>query len=349
MTEGDLLGMPFLGELDGQSATQFTPCDWLIHACHIPTVLFLDERNRALDAVKQSIFQLADSRVFYGNHIHPETTIVVSENIGEAYQVQQQDPAEISRWVTVNLDPSREEFYAFAEKHLHEAVLGFLRSNPSSLEYIGVYEPDKKYPDRRSWMKFNAECIRLGILDEDNPPMILRILAGGYLGVETGVHFFKYCQERERQIRVDDVLKDWKKVKNRLQQAGPISAEKYVEIVHKIGDWLKDVKESPDTAKNEDKKNAPCARTMTLEQAKELSKFMHDCPAEPRITMWAVLQRDMANLLMIHPFVDKLIVATATGGDVSQYQDTDVDLDVDTETQSTVATANASTSKRGRK
>jgi hypothetical protein len=49
LTEGDLTGMPDLS--DGRKSTVFKPCDWLIDACDRPVVLFLDERNRALEGV----------------------------------------------------------------------------------------------------------------------------------------------------------------------------------------------------------------------------------------------------------------------------------------------------------
>lgn len=314
MTEGDLMGIPFKGMVAGQEATLFLGCDWLLQACHFPVMLFLDERNRAIQGVKQSVFQLADSKAFYGNRLHHETAVVVAENIGDAYQVEQNDPAEISRWVTVTLEPSREEFFAYAEGFLHEAILEFLRSNPTALEYTGVFEANKKYPDRRSWVKFDEECRKLGILDEDNPPMLLRILAGGYLGVETGVSFYKFCQERERQVKADDVLKNWKTVKRRLSRTGPISAEKYVEIVHKIGDWLKS---------GADDKH----RILTDDQATELARFMEDCPSEPRMACWALLQRDKDNLFKVHPKIEKLMVSTATGEDIENLRTADDDDD----------------------
>lgn len=317
MTEGDMIGLPFKTEVAGQQCTQFLACDWIIQSCHFPVMLFLDERNRALDGVKQSVFQLADSKAFYGNRLHPETQIVVAENVGEAYQVQQNDPAEISRWVTIQLEPSFEEFMNYAEGKLHPAVIEFLRTSPKSLEYIGVYEPNKKYPDRRSWTKFSFEATSLGLLDQDDPDMLLRVLAGGHLGVETGAQFYKFMQERERQVKAVDVLRDWKQVRKRLRKGGTLSNEKYVEIVHKLGDWLK-------SGPGENN------RSLTDNQAAQMAAFMTDCPAEPRLAAWALLQRDAENVFKVHPMIEKLMVATATGEDMENVQyDDDADDDED--------------------
>lgn len=330
MTEGDMIGLPFKTEVAGQQCTQFLACDWIIQSCHFPVMLFLDERNRALDGVKQSVFQLADSKAFYGNRLHPETQIVVAENVGEAYQVQQNDPAEISRWVTIQLEPSFEEFMSYAEDKLHPAVIEFLRGNPKALEFTGVYEPNKKYPDRRSWFKFGLEAESLGLLDQDDPDMLLRVLAGGHLGVETGAQFYKFMQERERQVKAEDVLKSWKQVKKRLKKGGSLSNEKYVEIVHKVGDWLKS---GPGEGN----------RPLTDDQAEQLAAFMTDCPSEPRMACWALLQKDTENLFKVHPRIEKLMVATATGEDLENVQNDEDDDDEEEDT------SNLLPRKRGRR
>jgi len=306
MTEGDIIGLPELHSItDGETewrSTAYRPCDWVIQACQFPVVLFLDERNRALDGVKQAIFQLADSKVFYGHKLNVDTRIIVAENIGESYQVQQSDPAEVSRWITVELDPDSEEWFKWAEKHCHLATIEFIRSNPKALEYRGTYEADKKYPDRRSWVKLDAELQALGIFDSENPGAgnVLYIMAGAFVGPEWGGKFTKFVQDREREIKAEDILTSWTKSKKRLGGTKGISNEQYVEACSKLGDWLK-------TEKN----------TLTEAQSRQYAKFMFDCPAEPRMAAWGQLQKNTANLLKVHPHIQQLMVATATGKDIS--------------------------------
>lgn len=308
MTEGDMIGLPRETQVDGQDCTQFRPCDWIIQACHFPVVLFLDERNRALDGVKQSVFQIADSKAFYGNRLNPETQVVVAENIGEAYQVQQNDPAETSRWVTIQLEPSFTEFIAYAKDRVDPAVIEFLRGSPKSLEYTGVYEPNKKYPDRRSWIKFAQEAQSLGFFEDDNPGLLLRTLANGYLGMDVGPQFYTFIRDRERQVKATDVLKDWKKAKQRLAKHGKLSNEKFVEIVQKIGDYF--------TGVGTNKK----PHILTPEEADQFAYFMWDCPAEPRMACWTLLQNDTENQFRVHQYVQHLMVRTATGDDVESIR-----------------------------
>ena len=71
MTEGDLVGLP---SIDG-NRTSFNPPDWFKEACEEPSVLFLDEVDRATLEVRQGIFELTDSRKLNGHHLHPDTIV----------------------------------------------------------------------------------------------------------------------------------------------------------------------------------------------------------------------------------------------------------------------------------
>lgn len=307
MTEGDIIGLPIM---EGNS-TQFRPCDWLIQACEFPVVLFLDERNRALEGVKQAVFQLADSKAFYGHRLHPETIIVIAENIGDAYTVNASDPAETSRAATVLLDPSKEEFLEYASARADVAMVNFLRENQKFIEHDETFEPNKKYPDRRAWMKLDGELTRLGLYEHPEDHMFY-VLSGAFCGLEVAGAFKKYCMERDRNVSVDEILNDWEKAKLKL---GKLSNEVYVENVAKIGDWVK---------KHE----------LTSEQAVELARFMHDCPPEPMMACWATLQKNTKNLIKVHPHVEQLMVRRSTGGDTS-----DLKVPAKSATAATAATA----------
>lgn len=342
MTEGDIIGLPEMvsltdGERDWRS-TAFRPCDWLIQACQFPVMLFLDERNRALQGVKQAVFQLADSKVFYGEKLHNETHIVVAENVGENYQVEQSDPAEVSRWVTFELEPPDEEWLKWAEDKCHLATIEFIRANPKALEHKGTFEADKKYPDRRSWFKLDQECQRLGIFETDDKNLVgktglLYHLAGGFIGPEWGSKFNKFVMERDREVKATDILASWKKAKKKLSkgQSGKISNEQYIEAVAKLGDWLK-------SEKNE----------LTVKQAKNFACFMHDCPPEPCMSAWAMLQKNTKNLFKVHPYIEKLMVARASGQDITDLSPPDPDAD-DDDSSSKKGAAPKPRKRRGRR
>lgn len=309
MTEGDLLGLPSeVKTKGGAKATTFNPCEWFLDACERPMVLFLDERNRALEAVKQAIFEICDSRQFYGHKLHPETRVIIAENVGDSYQVQACDPAEVSRTVTVELEPSLQEWLDYAKGKCHEATIEFIRQEGEKvLEFKGsngAFEPNKKYPDRRSWFKLDKELQRNDLFEKPEE-LSFFIMAAGFLGPEVGQKFTNFCKSRDKQVSVKDILTSWAKAKARLSGNGKreISNEKYVEIVHKFKDWL-------DKQEN----------VMTDEQVDQYKLFMEDCPPEPRMTCFSSLQNNVKTMMKAHKKIGLLMVHTANGESMAEIE-----------------------------
>lgn len=310
ITEGDIVGLPeFLPNArTGIPSTVFRPCDWLLLATEFPVVLFLDERNRALEAVKQSVFQLTDSKAYYGNKLHEDTRIIVAENVGDSYQVQTSDPAEISRTFTVTLEPSIKEFLDYAKTICHPALIEFLRENEALVEHTGNFEPDKKYPDRRAWVRLDRELQRANLYD--NNADILYPLTCAAVGLEAGSRFTNFLRNREKEITAEEIVIDWEKSKKRLvNREGRITNEQYIAVSQKLADFCD---------KNQ----------ITREQAIEISKFMHDAPPEPRMVLFSSLssnngknaEKSAFNLRMIHCFTQELIVLTANGKETSHLK-----------------------------
>lgn len=306
LTEGDLTGMPDLGT--ERKSTSFKPCDWLIDACERPVVLFLDERNRALEGVKQAVFQLMDSRAFYGYKLHPRTRVVVAENVGDLYTVQQCDPAEVSRAATVELCPTVEEWLKYASQpgKCHELTVSFIRSNREFLEFDPndttkakkAYEGNKKYPDRRSWFKLDQQLQMSKLIDNPGAPLFYAMVAS-MVGIEAALKFTEYAKNFDRQVSLKEVLTDWAAAKRKLGSSA--TAPKYMEIAKKLEAFFK-------------------AETLTEAQAVQVGEFMKSCPSEPRMVTWAALQQSIKNLFKVHKHVEDLMVRTATGEDTSEDQ-----------------------------
>jgi hypothetical protein len=293
MTEGDVTGLP---SLTGRGTT-FKPCTWLMDACEFPSVVFLDERNRALDGVKQACFELMDSKAFYGNRLHRDSRIVVAENVGDQYSVNSNDPAEISRAATVELAPDAEEWVLYCQsKGIHSYVIDFIRANKGMLEHLdGSFEANTKYPDRRSWFKLAKELDRLGLFETPENHLFYT-MTGSMVGVVAALAFKKYCCNVDKNITAEDIVKNWASAKAKL--GSKVTHERYMELGKKLIDHLKKVK-------------------LTEDQGKELGKWMHDSPAEPRCIVWAAIQSDLKNLFQVHKHVSQLMVETAAGQDTT--------------------------------
>ena len=211
MTEGDLMGLP---SIDGES-TRWNAPDWLKEACDNAVVLFLDEVDRATMEVRQGIFELTDSRKLNGWHLHPQTRIFAAVNGGEhsgasSYQVGEMDPAELDRWTVFDVEPTVSDWLTYSKDKVDPVVWDFVNQNHAHLEHTpdaGGYEPNKVYPSRRSWFRFNDTVDAAGLLNEPKQNLApLYNIAAAFLGFEAAVSFRDFVENYERIVTVEDIL-----------------------------------------------------------------------------------------------------------------------------------------------
>jgi hypothetical protein len=213
MTEGDLLGLPDTAEtsINGRKATTWNAPDWLVTACEQPVLLFLDEVDRATLEVRQGLFELTDSRKINGWHLHADTLIVAAVNGGEngaQYQVGEMDPAELDRWTVFDVEPSIEDWLKWANDNnrIDSVVWDFINHNRTHLEHLGEFEPNKVYPSRRSWERFNNTAAPIGVFGENGDLDMLFNLATAFLGFEAAVACRDFVEKYEWQVTIEDIL-----------------------------------------------------------------------------------------------------------------------------------------------
>ena len=143
-------------------------------ACEQPVMLFLDEVDRATQEVRQGLFELTDSRKINGWHLHADTLIVAAVNGGE-------HGAQYLLW-------------------------DFINQNRNHLEHIGEYEPNKVYPSRRSWKRFNDTVAPIGVFGEEGDRDMLFNLATAFVGFEGAVALRDFVEKYEWQVTVEDLI-----------------------------------------------------------------------------------------------------------------------------------------------
>ena len=211
MTEGDLMGLP---SINGDS-TRWNAPDWLKQACEEACLLFLDEVDRACVEVRQGIFELTDSRKLNGWHLHPQTRIFAAVNGGEhsgasSYQVGEMDPAELDRWTVFDVEPTVSDWLGWAKDKVDGLVWDFVNQNHAHLEHVpdaGGYEPNKVYPSRRSWVRFNDTIDSACLLAEPKQNLAsIYNLASAFVGFEAAVAFRDFAENYEKIVTIEDIL-----------------------------------------------------------------------------------------------------------------------------------------------
>lgn len=293
MTEGDLLGIPKDADSPAKG-TQFTCSDWLRFVCEFPCILFLDERNRGIEAVRQGIFEMLDDHRYHGYKFHPGTYLFIAENVGTDYQVGGLDPAELSKGMLVTFRPSIQEWLTWARNNgVPDEVTDFIADHEKGASSIGILEvprgtmrePGKKTPDRRAWTKLGFELKRLDMFEDTKrkSPLFLH-LVGAFVGPELAIKFRSWLQTNYKEITIDMMLTDWKSAKKRLGK-NPAQSE-WIALSEKLKAVI-----------------GPMGRKITSAEAVQIGEFVKDSPPEVKMQIWTIAGSRPENMHELIPHI----------------------------------------------
>ena len=276
MTEGDLVGLPSIEA----NSTRFNPPDWFKAACDRPVVLFLDEVDRATLEVRQGIFELTDSRKLNGHKLHDDTLIFAAVNGGEhgaQYQVGEMDPAELDRWTVFDIEPSVEDWLAWAnDSGISQEIFNFINQNRTHLEHTDDFEPNKVYPSRRSWERLDQCLSQAGLLEDASPTLFN--LTSAFVGFEAAVAFNDFIQNYDRQVSVNDIL-----IEGDFAKLADFGINDHTAIIDKF--------EAEETFKDE----------LPQDQIDNLARYFIMLPSEVAMKLWTVMGKgEVNNTVKLH-------------------------------------------------
>jgi len=295
MTEGDLVGLPVIAG----NTTTFNPPDWFKQACDEPVVLFLDEVDRATTEVRQGIFELTDSRKLNGHALHEGTLVFAAVNggeHGEQYQVGEMDPAELDRWTVFDVEPTVEDWLGWAKENVHEIVWDFINQNHNHLEHKGDFEPNKVYPSRRSWDRFNECAVAAGLLTEEGrqPGLgTLYELGCAFVGFEAAVSFRDFAEKYESQVTWEQVV-----VEGQIEKTAQFGINDHSALVEKM--------EAAGVFTNQ----------LPADQIGNVAAYFLTLPSEVAMKLWTVMGNgELQNTIALHQTegVSGYIVELLTG------------------------------------
>lgn len=270
MTEGDVIGLPKLEN----GCTKFLPAEFIQIACQRPVLLFLDEINRATQEVMQACFQLCLDRELNGNRLHPQTRIFAAVNASAAYQVNEMDPAFLDRFFVVDLSPTAQDFFAYAEgsdksgnTRLDTDLIRFLKERETRLDPAVNVNPGSVQPSRRSWFRLDKAYRANGVYLKDlNADTVAKgraySLALGFVGQECSNDLVDFLAKRESRFNAINVYNEYDQHRAKIKRLGQDKLNTLIDMV-------------VDHAKTE---------VVTVEQAENLAKFVSDLPGELRVS-----------------------------------------------------------------
>jgi hypothetical protein len=283
MTEGDLVGLP---SING-NRTSFNPPDWFKQACENPVVLFLDEVDRAVIEVRQGIFELTDSRKLNGHTLHPDTRIFAAVNGGKHaanYQVGEMDPAELDRWTVFDVEPTVQDWLTWAKDKVDNVVFNFIQNNNNHLEHVdGEFEPNKKYPSRRSWKRCSDVLARSGMLETVGTKRFADVsnditsLTAAFVGTEAAIELAEFCRNYNRQVTPEDIIND-----GDMSKVESYGLNEHVALIVKM--------ENSDLVSEE----------FTEKQTSNVARYFVSLPSEAAMKLWGVIGKNRTNTIKLH-------------------------------------------------
>lgn len=208
---GDLVGLLVN---NGDGTVQHARPEWF------PTegkgIIFLDELNRAHPDVIQAMFSFITSKTIHRHKLPDGWKIVAAGNRGLQFNVtDDSDAAWMSRFCHIELNPTVAEFAAYAEGQGLDTVASFIPEHPQMLESKPKADAALFVtPDRRSWVEM------IGPLENEDMEEQARFeVYSGIIGTVATTAFFAWKKTAERAIKLKDILKDYAKVRARVQDA----------------------------------------------------------------------------------------------------------------------------------
>jgi hypothetical protein len=224
MEVGDILGLPYKKcascgtVLEGNAkccdrmvvVTTYAPPLLLAPAFTEPCVLFFDELNRGTKDVQQTVFQLLDSRRYHDFTLHPGTYVIAAVNQDlEKYNVTEMDPALITRFATVDFEPTVDEWIERGRVTgtLDEDIIFVIGTNqqyadPPQKKRSGAesLEDDLTNPhcNRRGWTRFSKVYSKL---KHEKPLSELREICALFVGRDAAVFFETQVKEFRKTLQ----------------------------------------------------------------------------------------------------------------------------------------------------
>jgi len=142
----------------GESRMGYAKPTWLVGKEDKPVLLLLDDHSRALPMVLQAAMRITDEQEYISWALPKGSTVVLTTNpSGGDYMVTEEDEAMKTRYLTVNMKASVQDWAVWAEKvALDPRFINFMLKHPEIIE--GTSKNDKgeevKKSNLRQWTKF---------------------------------------------------------------------------------------------------------------------------------------------------------------------------------------------------
>lgn len=142
----------------GEHRMSYAKPMWLVGKEDKPVIFLADDFSRALPMVLQAFMRITDEQEYISWSLPKGSTVILTTNpSGGDFIVSEMDDAQTSRYLTLNMKASVEDWALWAEKEgIDERMVNFLLKNPEIIEGTSVDKDGNeiKKGNLRQWTKF---------------------------------------------------------------------------------------------------------------------------------------------------------------------------------------------------
>lgn len=189
-------------EVTNQSRMNYAAPEWIAGKTG-PGILILDDYTRASQRFTQAVMQLIEDQEYATWKLPQGWTILLSSNPDDGmYNVTDQDPAQQSRYMNVNLKFDAEIWAKWAEKSkIDSRCINFVLMNKEIMTTQG------KHVNARSMTKFFNSISSLANFNEDQSLELIQLLGEGSLGPEVTTQFTAFIHNKmDKLITTEEII-----------------------------------------------------------------------------------------------------------------------------------------------
>lgn len=216
---GDLIGL-LTRDSDSDTVYHARP-EWFPTEADGPTIVFLDELNRAPQDVLQALFSFITHGTLHRHQLPKGCHIVAAGNYAsDSFTVTDtSDAAWLSRFCHLDFKPTAEEWIAYAEKKDMFDLAAFMREQPTLLETSGkkAESLDTSFitPDRRAWTDGVGRLLK----DENFPEGAKYEVFSGLVGPAAAAAFQTWMNKQEKAFNLNHILQGYNgKIRARVRE-----------------------------------------------------------------------------------------------------------------------------------
>ena len=185
-----------------KSRMSYSPPEWIAGKTG-PGILILDDYTRASQRFTQAVMQLIEEQSYATWKLPEGWTILLSSNPDDGtYNVTDQDPAQKSRYMNINLKFDTEIWAEWAEQNsIDSRCINFTLMNPE------LIKPENPEINARSITKFYNAISSLEDFNTIESLHLIQLLGEGSLGVEATTMFTSFIDQRmDKLITTEEIL-----------------------------------------------------------------------------------------------------------------------------------------------